>query len=130
MPRRGDPPERSITLVGHFLAATRPAFRGGTAMAVWYDGPLRNVFEIPHVGARSRRQGRAVAGEDIGISGAPTRYAPPGVVSCAARSAEKSELSRSAGARPGQAAAEFTVVAAEQTGGCPGSAKSLTVEMN
>ncbi len=29
-----------------------------------------------------------------------------------------------------QAAAEFTLVAAGQTGGCPGSAKSLTVETN
>ena len=39
-------------------------------------------------------------------------------------------LSRSAGARPGQAAAEFTLIATEETRGCPGSAKSLTVETN
>jgi hypothetical protein len=30
----------------------------------------------------------------------------------------------------GQAAAEFTLVAAEEAGGCPGSAKSFTVETN
>ena len=66
---------------GHTVA---PVSCGGTTMAAWYERPMRNVFEIPHVGERSRRHASS-GWRSIGISGAPTRYAPPGVVPCAAR---------------------------------------------